>query len=299
MKQLLLLSGLLGFLPLAAQPYSDCTSALVICNKQAIHLDTLYGAGADNTELNEATCFFNGAPGNLELNSCWIRFTAAQSGTLFFTITPDVPEDDIDFVLYQLEDSSNCQQKLLLRCMAAGDFISSGSPCTGPTGLLPGETDTSEDAGCTDADDNAFLAPVDLVAGETYLLCVQNFTTLNGFRIEFCGTALLGCEIEPCATLTVTHAPVRPAYRLHALYPNPVSTPTIMLDVEMEKAEVMNFTLVNLLGQPVQTMQRFLPDGRHTQELPMEHLPTGAYWLQMTDGRALLTRLIWIRSTED
>ena len=294
MKHLLLFSCLPCFLQLAAQPHSDCASALLICDQQTIHVDTLYGSGNDKTELNEASCFLNGAPGNVEANSCWIRFAAAQSGSLFFTITPNMPDDDVDFVLFQLEDSSNCQPRQLLRCMAAGDYIGSGSPspCGGPTGLLPGETDTLEDAGCTDPDDNNFLAPVDLLAGETYLLCVQNFTDLNGFSVEFFGTALLGCDTSN--VLTATYTPLQPAYRLHRLYPNPVSAAAITLDMETEEATVMQFTLVNALGQPVRQVQRSIPAGRHGQEVPVENLPDGAYWLHITDGRASITRLIWI-----
>lgn len=300
-QHFLLVCCLPVFLQLAAQAHSDCASALPICSKQTIHVDSVHGSGADNTELNEATCFLNGVPTNVEGNSYWLRFTVAQSGTLFFTATPDTPDDDLDFVLFQLEDSSNCQSKQMLRCMAAGDIPGINSPCNGPTGLLPGETDTSEDAGCSDVDDNSFLAPVDLLVGETYVLCVQNFTIYNGFRIQFCGTALLGCETDTCAALSLTsiQTPVQPAYRLHGLYPNPASISTITLDLEMEEAVVMQFTLVNALGQSVRKMQQLLPDGRHSQEVPVENLPTGAYWLQMTDGKALITRLIFIKNTID
>ncbi len=299
MKQLPFLCTLLACFPLAAQSHGDCISALPICSKQTVHIDHLSGPGTDNTELNEATCFSNVAPGNFEWNSCWIRFTAAQSGTLLFTITPDTTGDDLDFVLFQLADSSDCLQKQVLRCMAAGDDVASNSPCTGPTGLLPGETDTLEDAGCTDADDNNFLSPADLLAGETYLLCVQNFTSFNGFSVQFCGTALLGCETESCIALTSTQAPVQSIYQLHRIYPNPVSAATIMLDLEPEEAGRMHFTLVNALGQSIRKMQCAIPAGRHTQEFPVDHLPTGAYWLQMTDGRTAMTRLIWIKNRGD
>jgi len=300
MKQLLRLFCLLGFFQLNAQPYGDCFSPLFICDKQTIHIGGFAGAGSDNTELNGATCFLNGIPGNIESNSCWIRFSAAQSGILFFTITPDTIGDDIDFVLFQLGNDGTCQQKQVLRCMAAG--MSSGvdsSPCLGPTGLMPGETDTTEDAGCTDLDDNNFLAPVYLSAGTAYALCIQNFSSLNGLRVEFCGTALLGCETDTCAALSAVHTPVRASYRLHKLFPNPVFNSRIMLDMETEEAGVMEFTCINVLGQRVRAMQRFIPDGRSMQEFPLDHLQAGAYWLQVTNGQALITRQIWIGNTSD
>ena len=298
MKQFLFLPCLLALVQLAAQPHSDCATALLICNKQTIHIDTLFGPGLDNTELNQATCFANGAPGNFEFNSCWIRFTAAQSGSLFLTITPDTTSDDLDFVLFQMSDTSNCQQKQVLRCMAAGGNTG-GGPCMGPTGLMPGEVDTTEDAGCTDFGDNNFLAPVDLVAGETCVLCVQNFSTLRGFRIEFCGSALLGCETDICTALSAPQHPDQTTYQLHRIYPNPASATTITIDMEVDKAENLVFTLVNALGQPVRKIPRFLAEGRQAQEFPVNHLPPGAYWLKITNGKELITRLVYIGNTPD
>jgi hypothetical protein len=184
--------------------------------------------------------------------------------------------------------------------MAAGGTVGiNDSACLGPTGLMVGETDTTEDAGCTDLDDNNFLAPVYLLKDTTYVLCVQNFSGINGFRIEFCGTVMLGCEMDTCSALSATTAPAKPMHRLHKLYPNPISDAAIKLDLEAEEPENMEFTLVNLLGQPVRRIRCVVPGGRSTQEFPVENLPSGTYWLQITNGAALTTHQVWIGNSPD
>lgn len=177
------------------EPQSDCPQAAILCDKSPFVVQSVSGFGLDGKELDDATCFFNGSPVNNESNSTWFVWTCSQSGTLEFKLTPLSPPDDLDFVVYRLPNGiGNCQGKQVLRCMASGDF-KFPSPCMGPTGLRSGETDISENAGCSPQDNN-WLAPLNMVAGETYALVVNNFTsTGNGFSIEFGGTGeFLGPE---------------------------------------------------------------------------------------------------------
>ena len=187
-------------------PTSDCPTASVLCDKSPFVVQSVTGAGTNISELNDATCFSNGSPGNFESNSTWFVWICSKSGPLTFTLTPLSIADDLDFVLYRLPNGpGNCQGKQVVRCMASGEF-NYQSPCMGPTGLRVGDTDISEDAGCTDAGDNAWLAPFDMVEGETYALCVNNFTTSgNGFSIEFGGA---GEFLGPTAQFTTVPAAV-------------------------------------------------------------------------------------------
>ncbi len=165
----------------------DCPTAVVLCDKSPFNVEALTGAGDDPTELDDAPCFNDfGA----ETNSTWYVFTAANNGTLTFTLTPNNATDDLDFVVYRLPNGpGNCANKSLLRCMAAGDVFFP-SPCMGPTGLSSGSTDISEESNCDGSQDN-FLAPLNMVAGTTYALAVNNFTSSgNGFQIEWGGTGL-------------------------------------------------------------------------------------------------------------
>lgn len=208
MRKLFPLILLTGILPaiLPAQQYADCIKAKEICKKQTLNIDKAYGEGADRQEANYTACFMNGENfGQAEENSTWIRFDIKEGGTLAFTITPHNAEDDIDFVVYRLP-GGDCYRKQIVRCMAAGDTRAAvrTSPCMGKTGLKSGEKDTSEDAGCGDADDNTWLAPLNVRAGETYAILVSNVSTAGpGFSISFSGTCKLPCEEEK----TIAQAP--------------------------------------------------------------------------------------------
>jgi len=182
------------------EPQSDCPEAAILCDKSPFVVQSVSGFGLDRTELDDATCFFNGSASNNESNSTWFVWTCSQSGTLEFTLTPLSAPDDLDFVVYRLPNGiGNCAGKEVVRCMASGDNVFP-SPCMGPTGLRPGDSDISEDAGCSNPGDDAWLTPMDMVDGETYALVVNNFTsTGNGFSVQFGGSGLF---LGPTAAFT-------------------------------------------------------------------------------------------------
>lgn len=172
-------------------PKSDCPQAAILCDKSSFVVQSVTGAGTNITELNDAECFQTGINTNPETNSTWFQWTCSQSGTLTFTLTPNNGPDDLDFVVYRLPNGiGNCQGKIVERCMASGEStVKDFTACVGPTGLRVGDPDISEDAGCENNGDDAWLAPLDMIAGETYALCVNNFSSQgNGFGVEFGGT---------------------------------------------------------------------------------------------------------------
>lgn len=173
-----------------AQNHADCDSAVWLGNQAAMHFIGAYGEGADTDEAAFTPCFINGENfGQAETNSTWIRFGIAGPGTLRFTIIPDEPWDDYDFVLYRIPPGGRCKDKEIVRCMAAGDKPSNEkSPCLGRTGLRDKEKDTSADAGCSDRGDNNWLKPVDVKAEEEYVLLASNITQpYVGFVLRFYG----------------------------------------------------------------------------------------------------------------
>ncbi len=178
-----------------AQRNADCVKAKEICKKGTHDFATAKGEGSNNMEAFPTPCFMNGdVKGNAEMNSVWIKFTIAKSGSLKFTIRPNKYDDDLDFVLYRL-GSGSCSNKQIIRCMAAGDKTYP-SYCMGPTGLRDGEGDVMETAGC-DGDKNGYLKPVNAKEGEVYVLLVSNVTTgEQGFSVRFFGTCMLPCDEE-------------------------------------------------------------------------------------------------------
>lgn len=189
MKYLLLFSCLLGSNICFAQNHADCDSAFWLGTNYYNHFIAAYGAGNDPEEAAWIPCFMNGENlGQAEENATWISFGIEQPGTLRFVIKPDTLGDDYDFVLFQIPEKGGCKNKIVVRCMAAGDSPDKDSPCSGPTGLRDKEKDMDEDAGCNDRGDNNWLKPVPVKTGERYVLLVSNVTSpFNGFTIRFTG----------------------------------------------------------------------------------------------------------------
>lgn len=186
-------------------PSGDCPTAVVLCDKSSFTVPKVIGTGTLNNEIGNVGC--NGPSCVItESSSTWYKWTCRDAGTLTFTLTPLNPADDLDFVVYELPGGlDNCNNKNPIRCMAAGENvsqpISTWLPCTGPTGLRNGETDTNETCGCP-AGNNSFLAPINMVAGRSYALVVNNFSNSgDGFTVTFGGT---GTFLGPTADFSIT-----------------------------------------------------------------------------------------------
>ncbi len=164
------------------KPGQDCESASILCNKETFSETSITGAGNNNKEA-AGTCLSG------ESNSAWYKWTAANNGTLTFTITPTAVTDDIDWVLYDLGingDCSNINASNAIRC-AAGNGINC-NPSYYITGLNMSSTDVSEQRNCPPGQDG-WLKYVDMEAGHTYALLIDNFSNgENGFTLSFGGT---------------------------------------------------------------------------------------------------------------
>lgn len=184
------------FIPVKS-PESDCSKGVVLCDKSSFVVNKLEGNGNDKSELEANICIGG------EFASAWYKWTCETSGSLTFTLTPNNNfanqiTDDIDFALYELPNGlDNCTNKKLLRCEGAGantDAFGNAQPlpqwsrCNGPTGLRVGETDISEPGGCQGSNNN-FVSPIDMEAGKSYVLIINNFSRSGlGFGIEFGGS---------------------------------------------------------------------------------------------------------------
>ena len=187
------------FKPVPA-PEQDCDAAVVLCDKSSFVVEFLQGGGQDNNEA-AFSCLGNSGPS--ESSSAWYKWTARTSGSLTFTLTPNNdrdPEEDLDFAVFELPGGiDDCAGKFWVRCMASGETqgqtFEQNAPCFGPTGLSMESTDLEELPGCMFGDDN-FVAALDMVAGRSYALVVNNFSRSGlGFTIDFGGSGeFLGPE---------------------------------------------------------------------------------------------------------
>lgn len=183
------------------EPSSDCSDAVLLCDKSPFSVQSVLGAGEDTNEIDPMSCIQD------EISSVWYKWICDQPGTLSFTLTPNKPSDDLDFAVFELPGGpDDCNNKVMLRCMASGENVGepfeNWEPCTGPTGLSLTSTDLEEFPGCQPGNDN-FVAALNMEAGKTYALIVNNFSNSgSGFSITWGGTGtfkgpLADFEIEP------------------------------------------------------------------------------------------------------
>ena len=186
-------------------PEADCAEAVILCDTSPFYVESLIGTGVNQNELEDNDCIGE------EFASVWYKWTCEESGTLEFTLTPNnfipgMESDDLDFSVYRLNNGlDDCNNKSLLRCVASGangfnnvtDPFETWQECNGPTGLLASDNDLSEQPGCQNGDNN-FARPIDMVAGESYALIVNNYSQSGlGFSIEFGGTGtFLGPQVD-------------------------------------------------------------------------------------------------------
>jgi gliding motility-associated-like protein len=170
-------------------PDGDCDSAVILCDKSPFSVAFVVGVGDTPNEIGDVSCSSATCPFD-ESSSTWYKWTCQDSGPLAFTLTPLNPADDLDFVVFELPNGlDDCSGKQDLRCMASGENVGAPfaewAPCTGQTGLSLADPDTGETCGCQPGNNN-FAKAVDMVAGRSYALVVNNFSQSGaGFSIEF------------------------------------------------------------------------------------------------------------------
>jgi hypothetical protein len=185
----------------------DCPDAAHLCNTDAITTPSLSGFGLTEALATCMSLAPFGLPGSSsETNSVWYTFTAANNGSLEFTLDPLVNGDDLDWALFELTTGTDCNSKAVISCNTRSCIVNGGQ-----TGLSTSGTGTDQTFGCPNGATvaEAFNAPVTLVAGRTYALLVENATNgtpsvNNGFTMSFGGTAEF---VGPAAAITMPTGP--------------------------------------------------------------------------------------------
>lgn len=178
------------------EPGQDFSSSSILCDKTTFTVQTVSGGGQDSDE-GAGTCL-GGLQGDSENQSTWFSWTAANSGSLSFTISP-LLEDDIDWVLFELPDGiDRGDTRTQIRCSVAYGGSDPGIiSCGSLTGMNDTSTDVEESGGCENGQDG-FVRSINMVEGTSYALLVNNWDESGaGFEIEFGGTGeFLGPEPE-------------------------------------------------------------------------------------------------------
>ncbi|MGV3631511.1 MAG: hypothetical protein ACO1O6_09895 [Bacteroidota bacterium] len=162
---------------------SECWGGTQICNDQTFSGNNA-GLG-DYQELNasNAGCLTN-LFGSTEHQSSWYYFVPVTNGSINFTIETGV---DYDFAIWTGAGVNCGSLGLPARCSYAAD--------PGFTGLGNSASDNSEDA-----DGDRYVAPLNVNAGQYYIMLIDNFTADNTpFTINFSFSTpnLLNCNPIP------------------------------------------------------------------------------------------------------
>ena len=161
----------------------DCLGAIPVCQDEYYQEEAYSGTGNFPNEINglNGTCIVGG-----EANSVWYTFTVVESGALSFILTPDDPMNDYDWSLYNLTNAT-CDDiyddpSLEVSCNSWGAlFIEQG-----PTGISTAEGGEGNSNGPGDLNGPPFNADLEVLEGETYVLCVQDWSgTDDGYTLDF------------------------------------------------------------------------------------------------------------------
>jgi len=165
-----------GTIKISVDSTADCVRAVQLCGNEPVSVDRSRGSGFDENEAI-ATCSPNGE----EQQSKWFRFDVIESGELAFQIKPK-GASIYNFSLYK-GDCPDSGNEEAIGC-------AEGIEGTG-TGI---SSDPMNDFGETAAG-TSFLPNLNVIAGETYFLLVNNSSANGfGFDLSFAGTALIGDE---------------------------------------------------------------------------------------------------------
>ena len=164
----------------------DCLGAVSVCDETYSESISYSGGGNIPNEVNpNLSCVDN------ENNSVWYVFTANTTGGLGFVLTPNDPNDDYDWALFDITNAAcseiSTNANLLVSCNAAG-----GGNCDGATGATGASIYSIQGGGCGAFSPNQFSggspfnALVPMQVGNTYALMVSNWTgSTNGYSIDF------------------------------------------------------------------------------------------------------------------
>jgi len=276
----MLIFQLLFICSLTGQNPSNCLDALEVCDGN----DLLISMQDLNSQPTGSIIDFCGNSSiplfSVDSNVIWIKYSFSTTGDFVFDIIPDSFGVDIDFIVFKSE-FNNCDSLEGIRCMSAGDF-DPNSVCMGPTGLSFNATDTIENAGCSQGQDN-YLAPLEIVAGDVIYLLIRIFdSSVHEYRIEHGGSAEISCDLVSNREIQID--------KNITLFPNPVKD-YLKIEWNSNSITTKEVSIFTVNGQKIYSDQ--IISGK---EVDTSHLINGVYLVQINDlkGRKITKKLIKI-----
>jgi uncharacterized protein (TIGR02145 family) len=187
---LMVLFLLHGTVRLFSQPglpptVQDCLGAIPVCQSVYSTTQSYLGHGNVYPEIranNACPLCMDG-----EINDVFYIFTVQTSGVFRFTLTPNNPNNDYDWELFNMTNAT-CDQlytlalKLSVSCNSYGLVSNSG-----PTGINTLLSDNTDCNGGGSMNGPPFNKDLDVLAGQTYLLNISNWSSTNqeGYTLDF------------------------------------------------------------------------------------------------------------------
>lgn len=177
--------------PVAGQ---NCSTAQPICSNSS------FAGNSDGFGDQELTNSNHGCLLSNERQSSWYYFQVQTSGSLDMTIDP-TNNVDYDFALWGPMTSYSCPVTgSPIRCSYAGAFTTFFETGSYNTGFGPTGTETSDG---TSGDLDGWASSVNALAGEFYILVIDNFASDNTpFTLSWGGSSVLSCAIIMPVELT-------------------------------------------------------------------------------------------------
>lgn len=173
------------------RPEQDACNALVICGNG---FSSPYSYQGEGMALDMPNTPCNGGEGN----SMWLKLVVNTSGSIVFTITPQLVSDDYDFAIINAtgKNCANLSANDVVRCN-----FNNNVPITN-NGVVGLNTASGLQFVPANTSGQNFLQGINAVAGQTYLIMINNFGTGNnpssGFTIDFSGsTAVFNDQVPP------------------------------------------------------------------------------------------------------
>ncbi len=170
-------------------PEQDCLAAIPLCDSTYTQTNAYVGQGVIPNEIDPgASCLLSG-----EKNDVWYTFTVQAGGNLNFSITPINGNDDYDWALFNLTNHV-CADIFTIPSLEVSCNYAPNLGCGGVTG--PNNDTTGNCGGQNEAE-------VPVLAGETYVINVSNFSSTQfGYTINFgASSAVIYDNVPPQPTV--------------------------------------------------------------------------------------------------
>jgi gliding motility-associated-like protein len=259
---------------LLASGQGDCTSAIPLCND--FYSETSASLTTGNTYEYTGDCNTG------EFASMWYVFTVQTPGTLGFVIDPNNDADDYDWGLFEITNTGCAGIGVNAPVVSCNSYGSFGS--NGPTGISSANGGSGNSNGPGDLNGPPFNADLNVVVGQTFALCVMNWSqSFDGYSIDFGqSSAALYDNVPPSLNIVST---VCNQGGIQVIFDEPIQSSSISVNDFALSGPNGNVTITSAAPQNATAVA----DETIILQTAVMTLPPGDYQLTLTSTAGYLT----------